>query len=1558
MELITDAQEQPELVLQEATAEDTKPQVDPVSVPSKVAAAALTGDLTDASTFVDTALRQYFQIQTEGFSPEVDALANDEAEDFRGQLFAEELAKMDPDNITQDDLFYLQEIQNMPISGDPVLRALGTLFGGLDPEDVAFRTTDNPATQFHDGLRLSDEEEAAFAEADALLAKRDGLQEGWSIHDVADYFGTKAEEIKVLRMGGTDEEGNFDHGLLAELLDSILPVVSQYNWFKAAKSSYQYDPDWTEAAFAGETIHALKNILVNAPPEDRADIAEAIYSALMNNSGAITKYGNGSSLEAWANLSSMADFDAFLYGDTDWTRWLEDSITVIDALPLLGGVAKGLRASVRGLGRLFSKGQGAVAPRVLAATDKSEVAKQALAAGAVSPTRDIDNALGMTIEDHICALLPNIKASDNIDVLPDYTRQVIERNRQLGTDIVENLNPTSVFFDLADDALVAKTIEKFRVDTGGALQPTRSQIGEIEGDTFNYVAQFGATEDSGFRNMTLAQEWVEQNLGVDANVKYFDWDRGTGKYTEIVDTTTVPKEVVVRYDTKLHHSNELADVFGGELSGLWFGPTRVQTNWLTSGSGRYNENMRQAITRAVDRTPAVQQRLSDMIRPFERLSRADQRAVISVEMEGTKLGKDWTPQELVDYRIDGKPLTDKQMAGYYGRLQARRTMYVMENKTLRDKLLSENMRQVASKDETFKFVGKPLAQEDDPKNGVWAYNPSTKKVTKLTQTDVDALYSSGGGVVRGWREIVQDGSKAEYMVFDGYNTVLKDLPNAVLRYMPGWNPRYYNANWYVRRKAQMRVNGKMEDSTITVAGAHRHAEAAAMVRRQKNPEEYVIEFDKAKATGFRDSDIDNYELENMMFYNQRSPQEIAALRGDITDDPTRALKRSISTVSEAYSSSRLREIMQQKFTNTFKDMMPMRRGEPQYPQTKADIVRPPVGTKGGLERYRQARALHDYIRLSTGGMSSDQRKYYDMVLSVAAAADAKNTVLSNKLATILYNSVDKGITPQSLLKTTAFTMQLATAPLRSAFINAHQSLFLIGIEPRLTLQAIAADQFYLNSAFMAERAGVRGRKWAEAIGNGAKKTFGALYNTDEMEHLYKQWSLSGMPYMRANLPLEDVSFGDGLLNAVTEVGYSLGERLNLGATYAVAYRRRLLDTEKNWKQLTKEDWDHINFDARELALNMTRADSFNYQVGFLGTAAQYISIRHKALQAVLNNKHFTPAQRMRLFGGQVLMFGVEGAGIGGIASWVLGQSGATYQDGEIAGVQYSAKSMKAMVEGGIYDLVMNHVLTQLMQQEELSNVNFSRSMAALGEWDRTIYAMLTNWDNLDTYEVLLGPSYNAMSNTATAIREVSMIFRNPELDTPEKINDAIESFAKALSSGSNQLKAIAGERLGLALDSRGRAISEITDVDGAVKKWLGFSTSLEHEYYQDSALMGSKSGSKASDTVEEVADILASSIRRKVMAGDWEGAKKTAGAVMGLWSDEYERAAIKEALASKLTDLDNVANIDLYGQLAQSFGMASDEAIRTRLMNSAFFINNPQARRSLEAFIQDSRGDN
>tara|TARA_R100001086_G_scaffold250107_1_gene193965 strand:+ start:39512 stop:44077 length:4566 start_codon:yes stop_codon:yes gene_type:complete len=1502
---------------------------------------------------VELARDQYEKLKATGHSTEVEQLEFADAEQLRGEALAAEMAEYDPSSANADEVLgTMQYLYNADIRGDAFSFALPRVFAGLVYDDNFYRLDGlsdqavDERGEFVTRLNASEFDYKEQAEISILKRARDRAKSGSPLSDVFASIREEAEE----------SDDVLDAGFVRDVLYMTVPFIGQANLEKSFEEWTGRDVPLSEAAFMGEVLNKMKQEIVDTPPALREERVRELVKVLKNNSGAngvITKYAPESlrgfveeiaqsDAEAYLNILSISDTD-FLTDDSDWGRWVDNAFTVIDAATL--GYGSKVRQASRGIGARFfrlGKGERATAVRAMSVTDDAPKAKEILSLSLADETKRMNPAIGMSEEDHVGALLPNVKG-DGYDLLPDYTQDVLKRNEELQGEILGRRTRRN-FFNNEEEQLVRDSVDKFNLNTGGSLQPTRSQIGEINenGDSFNYVAQFGASEDRGFKSVADAEEFVTQYLGKDAKVEYLKHDPATGQYHALDEGPTSGVEYVARYDAELFFPREAAGEFDpmmGAYRGL------VKNGWLANPSTKLDSQIRFAVTRTIDDASFVQQKLTDIHRPFTKLKRRDQQVVIDVENAGAKAVKDFSPRELMEMRFDGKPLTDKQMAGYYSRLQTRRALWEVENRALYEKMKSHNMKQVEA--EGFRHAGSVVPVESI-KSSVWAYSPVGKKVTSYSPKELDALYHNGGSIVELWRPLTIDGNQVSRVIVDGSAVSLSELPRNVLRYVPGYQPRYYNARWFVRKKQAMRVDGVEQETSIPIAGSAEYRDAQALVAKQPNPDDYFIDMDRVATNGLADSESLNWELDNLMFYNSRSDQEIAAL-GDhnIIVDPVEALRRSVNTVSNTLGQGRLREVLVEKYKNTYADVLPKdRRGLPVYPERKSDIKAPPPGDSEAFQKYRDARAMHDYIRIMSHGLDPMQKTYRNIMMNTAAAMEKKGTWGSQAIARAVYGATEE-FSPTAVARTAAFTTQILAAPLRQAWIQSHQALFLTGIDPGLTVRSFLADGFWLDSAFVLERAGAHNKGWAKAIANATKEVIGAPMNTAEMENLYKNFAASGMPYLRSALVVEGVD--QRVLHTIGEFGYALGERHNLAATYAFAYRKYLKDTGKTWKGLTDKDWETIAFKSREYSLNMTRADAFNYQHGLLSAATQYLAIRQKAVNTVLTSKEFTTNERLRIMAGQVLLFGAEGAGIGLIVNSVMENMGITYDSVPELGL--SAAQVKQAVEGGVYDLMMNRTLQSLMDQQAESDAQFARNMAALGEADRFVATLFSGMDSIDLMEFAAGPSASVLSNSQRATKEVWYLTHS-DLSTPDKVAIAAESVFSVFSQGSNLLKTKVGANMKLAVDSRGRPISEVTDVDMLARRFFGFGTAQENEYYENlNTLYGDASSNQ--ETLDEAAEILAGLIRRQTLQGNWDKAKQISGAVFELWTDPWERAALQESLASKLSD-PSVANVELYKQLVKDWGLMTEKELQTKLLNESFFLRRPEDRARLKSFIEEA----
>src|SRR5690606_31875004 len=107
---------------------------------------------------------------------------------------------------------------------------------------------------------------------------------------------------------------------------------------------------------------------------------------------------------------------------------------------------------------------------------------------------------------------------------------------------------------------------------------------------------------------------------------------------------------------------------------------------------------------------------------------------------------------------------------------------------------------------------------------------------------------------------------------------------------------------------------------------------------------------------------------------------------------------------------RLVEVLQEKYKNTFRSVLPKdMKGNPVYPQDKSDILMPTIGKD--LNLYRDARAMHDYIRIMTSSLTPMQRGFQNLSLNLAATMEQKGFWGSGVLSRALYGINEPGLTP-------------------------------------------------------------------------------------------------------------------------------------------------------------------------------------------------------------------------------------------------------------------------------------------------------------------------------------------------------------------------------------------------------------------------------------------------------------------------------------------------------------------------------------------------------------------
>jgi hypothetical protein len=291
------------------------------------------------------------------------------------------------------------------------------------------------------------------------------------------------------------------------------------------------------------------------------------------------------------------------------------------------------------------------------------------------------------------------------------------------------------------------------------------------------------------------------------------------------------------------------------------------------------------------------------------------------------------------------------------------------------------------------------------------------------------------------------------------------------------------------------------------------------------------------------------------------------------------------------------------------------------------------------------------------------------------------------------------------------------------------------------------------------------------------------------------------------------------------VGFDWGEYNNISMSWLLARNKYLKDSGKSWKSLGQTDYDKIQANARQYALNMTESGQLGYQKGAFSLTTQFMSIQQKALLAVLpkkwgGSKAFTSAEKRRIALAQVVMYGTTGWSMHKLWEYIRDKNGIEVNE-----------EVDRIVTGGLVDYATNKIVEGMLGED--TDIVLSKDVAPISGLHDTVTNLVTNLMTQSPEGIIAGAagaSGTAASRWYKAADSVANIMVASGLDTPEKLERSLHAMNTIWGGYSNYMKFAAIRNLGYAVDSHGKPVMEATFAEG-IARLFGLSTQSEIDYY-------------------------------------------------------------------------------------------------------------------------------
>lgn len=1112
--------------------------------------------------------------------------------------------------------------------------------------------------------------------------------------------------------------------------------------------------------------------------------------------------------------------------NTDWDRVIDNVTGALDTI-LVGGIL----GSTYQAGKAFALAKNS--PIDITSHVNPDKTKQLIGTAVVDDTGEVAKILSTTREDLIeSTLYPKPLDRVSHQKMPADVADVITDVRQKANDIITRTETFGFAFKQSEkEAAVSSAITRLEKTAGAKYYQNMSEI-SADSEALIIRAKFGYDENHGFKNGLEASRKGKE-LFPGSEIKIYK----RNKAGEIVPTNVLSSKGEYFFEVRDARPFNKNDE-------LYFEPGSVNHAGLfgigpTSPSAKFPKFVSDigAILPGLEKK--VQTDLLSVLKSFTDLGVNSKNLVSKVILKGYKEGKMYGYDDLISMGLN-----NKEIKGYYSIKGIEDLKYVIENRKVYKDLRDQGMLSVSHQKNGYKTIAKPVSEAEAAAKAGTAYDPTTGAIRALTPDEVASIYKNGDSIGYMYGTERAGENITNYIILDSKAGVRVDpLPAKVLNYDPGYITRVYKNRYFIDETSSRVINGKRKMYTRTVHAAGTEREALEHIAKLRESAEEGVTYNPRIDRGLSQAEMASKEKDlrlnkGALFTGTRGKHLTTDFGLAEIDEPVEALLRTIGTVSRHASHTDVMASMKQRWMNSYGDMFGNR-----YPTDPKEFIAAKGANLETVKDVKDAEAYWKYINLldnvDPSGKIVDIRahmiKFGEWVLG-KGDSNIRN-IIGNKVLDA------SAIDPLGRVRSLAFNMYLAGNPLRQIFIQSAQYMFLAGIDPKYSTyvfskNGLARQKIGLDLAMASY---TRPDVWKK-VKPGIAKVSGMT--EQELETLVKSFRESGLPFsidshtfVRDSLQdyasvmsknnvtaaLKGVAtFPKKMLGAARKIGFDYGEYNNLSNTWLFA-RNRWMKNNPNKDWLSRSAQDQIAADARQYSLNMTKTGSFNYQRGIFSIPTQFLSIQHKALEAMLpvkvgGSRFFTAAEKRRIAVGQVLLYGTAGLGIAPAYTYIRDRMG----------IKVDQDVDKLMV-GGLSEFVVNNMLQSIYGDD--TSIRLSKDFAPVsGILETNIQKALFDFFSGGESPLTYIPAYTAGNRIYKAFQYGQYINQAPHIDTTDKLKEVLNSGIAVFSGYNNYLKAQAAINLGHMVDATGDPVVQATYAE-AMAKLFGLQSEETADYY-------------------------------------------------------------------------------------------------------------------------------
>lgn len=1250
-------------------------------------------------------------------------------------------------------------------------------------------------------------DKAVASNEPSTKASRD-IFDNWS----QEAFDQEIEEANELSRLVDDAYNEFDltWGMAGDMLLTFLPFYESAAFIEFAQKM-GVDHDVHEKVLPGELLENMRDHVRALDSHSRVEFFNDMNRFLKENAGVLG--GNeavrlGMLIDTFSEVTGHEDPDDF-----DWERWLLDFSGLMDLTVIGGPIA-------RGVSRVFRGAKTNIVGRVSSANPQAGAQLAELIA-----KQGAEEAGGETASTLRAKYVLPKEAEWKLSRTPEVVRKAIMDADEEAGEVVQTIQRIDDY--VGEEAkLAAKELQRKLQNSDGNTVWVADTSLQRTSKGWRADALVADSDESGFASLEAAKKANKDMFNGKGTIV-----ERTIKTDELVETgRTVGDKPVVKqqlpgteYFIKVGHSRDVAfmdDDFaitgGGFMRSFFFDP-----------DSRFNKRITTKGNAVFDQYKLLEQTIERRFNFIAQLGNNEKLVVSKLLSRGLQRERVYTPREIT--RLARKSgIKDSKIPDLVEAYQeARRgfdTMYIMEERIFRNKLVADGYEAVVTGPGGFRGFGKPVPMEQagEVKR---VYNPATDSMEDVG--DIAKIYEDGGEIVRVRNPIRQrDGDEqSRFIVRNSDDIKMDELPLFTLNYRQGWVPTMYKENYFITATSPIKENGKNTKVTRVIGVTGTKNEALEKVARMNEDavDGTVFEFKHDRNIGLEETSRLQSELHathGKLFYSRKG-ERLKHEDGSVgkIQDPLEAAINAARTVSKRTAMDEFIVDLKARYVNTFGDIT-----HSQFELPSRDLVKDI--SSGQIEK---AQSMYNYIKQLEGVAG----KGFDERLTLIKTADKLESWGFPKVASLAREGSDR-LDAIGWTRARNFEFNLGTDPLRQLLLQPSQTLFTAILSPSQFVTNLAAGRLVtrlakddLSGHTVEELDKIARNSGLRAAGIGGKELRGLI---DEFRQTGLGQAVTSHQVARDSAkPLSVAAHGgkgEKVLSAAASVyttpvsllrqGFERGEEINLGTHWMLARSRWMKNNPG------KNPADHIlevSGEARALALSMTQAGDFSYQRGIMSIPLQYFSIRHKGLLALTGNQHFTKGEKFKMAAAQLAMWGPEGLALGGLMDWARQEYGVElpewFRDGIVETFANNALSSVsedtdvditgtfALLKGVDKDNIVAGVTDIIVNGGDLSGIAFG--------------ATKTNYNRIDRF-----------FDSASILMNTDM--SNASFDDIAGL--AKDDFLKVLSSYNRMATGLAMLRSGHWMNSKGEEIMPASVAESVLYGLLGLSSNRVEAMYE------------------------------------------------------------------------------------------------------------------------------